>query len=64
MQNRNHLSGFFAKTTGAAEGDDDWPINPFDIFGSSHSLSTTNSVLDIEYRGPHIGVSPAIRHTL
>jgi len=48
MQNRNHLSGFFAKTTGAAEGDDDWPINPFDIFGSSHSLSTTNSVLDIE----------------
>lgn len=48
MQNPNTPSGFYAKTTRAAHGDDDWHTNPFDILSSSQSLRTTNSALDIE----------------
>ena len=63
MQNRNPPSGFFANGTGATKGDDDWRMNPLDIVSSNHSFRTTNSVLDIEYNGPHVGVSPSFRCT-
>jgi len=63
MQNRSPPFGFFANRTGAAKGDDDWRIYPLDIFSSSHSFRTTNSVLEIEYNGPHVGVSPSFRRT-
>jgi len=61
MQNHKPPSGFFGNKTGAAKGDDDWRINSLDIFLSSHSFKTTKSVLDIEYNGPHVCISPSFR---
>jgi len=63
MQNRSPLSSFFANKTGVANGDDDWQINPFNIFSSTHAFRTTNSVLDMLYRGPHVGVSLSFKQT-
>jgi len=48
MQNCNPPSGFFAKRTGAAKGEDEWHINPFDILSTGYSIRTTNSALNIE----------------
>jgi len=61
MQNRKPPSCFFPNITSAANGDNDCLRNPFIIFSSSHCLSTTTSVLDIEYNGPHLGVSPSLK---
>ena len=63
MQNRSPPSGFLANTTSVANGGDDWQINPFDIFSSSHAFRTTNSVLDMLCRSSHIGVSPSFKLT-
>jgi hypothetical protein len=63
MQNHNPVSSFFVTSTGVANGDDDCQIIPVDIYCSSHSCNTSNSVLDIEYNGPHIGVSPSFKAT-
>jgi len=48
MKNCNPPSGLFVKMTGAAKGDNDWLINPFELLSSHLSLRTTNSALDIE----------------
>ena len=47
----------------AAKGDDDWRISALDRLSSNHYLSTTNSALDIKYRGPQSGFSPLLRRT-
>lgn len=63
MQNQNPTSGFFAITTGAAHGDDNCRMNPLDIFSLRNSFNTTNSALDIEYNGPHVGIPLSFRQT-
>jgi hypothetical protein len=53
----------FANSTGSAYRHDDCLINPLDKFSSSHSFTTTNSTLDIEYNGHHVGISQFITRT-
>jgi len=63
MQNRHRPPGFFRDSPGAANSDDNCRINPVDIFSSSHSFNTTNSALDIEYNGPHVGICQSFNRT-
>jgi len=57
MQNQTLPTGFVANSTNATNGENDWQINPFDIFSSSHYSKTTKSAFNIKCNHPWLGVS-------